>query len=61
MAQTYTAPVARERMAAGLCPECGQAVDTHVADNRFWIPRRCDLLPAGVTDRIDHYQAQEAS
>ena len=57
MTQSYTHPVARERMASGLCPECGLLPETHVNDTRFWIPRRCDLLPAGVVDRIEHYKA----
>ena len=59
-AQRYTSPVACERMAAGNCPECGEPAEGHVNDQRFWIPRACDLLPHGVTGRIAQYQADQA-
>lgn len=52
MSQRYTSPVARERMAHGLCPECGAPAATHLADARFWVPRLCDLTHQGVVDRI---------
>lgn len=58
-AQTYTAPVAIERMRAGNCPECGSTPESHTDDVHFWIPRShdCSLLPHGVVERID-YQRQ---
>ena len=59
-AQRYTSPVACERMAAGNCPECGEPAEAHINDPRFWIPRQCDLLPHGVTERIAQYQADQA-
>ena len=58
-AQRYTSPVARERMAAGTCPECGESAEAHSGDPRFWIPRACSLLPHGVTERIAQYQADQ--
>lgn len=57
-AQRYAHPVARERMAHNLCPECGQPSAMHLNDLRFWLPRRCDLTPAGVTDRIEQYRSE---
>ncbi len=60
MAQRYTSPASRERMAAGTCPECGKPAEAHSGDPRFWIPRACDLLPHGVTERIGQYQADQA-
>lgn len=61
MAQRYHSEIARERMAAGKCPECGQPAEAHSPDNRFWIPRPfdCSLLPVGVTERIEQYRADE--
>ena len=62
MAQRYTSTLAQERMRLGLCPECGEAPSSHLDDPRFWLPRRCDLMPPGVTVRIDQYRADaEAS
>jgi hypothetical protein len=58
MAQRYSSPVARGRMAAGLCPECGDSPRTHSADPRFWVPRRCDLTPVGVVERVQQYQSE---
>lgn len=52
MTQRYSSEVARARMSAGMCPECGQEPERHLADARFWIPRDCDLMPVGVVDRI---------
>lgn len=60
MAQRYTSPAARERMAGGMCPECGESPEAHLYDPRFWLPRRCDLLPHGVTERIGQYHADQA-
>ena len=54
--QRYTHPVAHERMSHDLCPECGDPVATHSNDQRFWIPRACDLTAQGVTDRIAAYK-----
>lgn len=54
-AQRYHLPVAHDRMAQNLCPECGAAPDTHSNDQRFWIPRGCDLTRVGVEDRIAAY------
>ena len=59
MAQRYADPLARERMAAGNCPECGEPPGAHLNDPRFWIPRRCDLLPHGVTERIEQYEHEQ--
>lgn len=58
MTQEYKHPLARERMANGLCPECGGTPDGHAPFREFWLrPPGCDLLPAGVTERVEHYQA----
>jgi hypothetical protein len=58
-AQRYTAPLAHERMDAGLCPECGGTASNHLDDNRFWLPRTCDLLPRGVEERVLQYRADK--
>lgn len=55
MAQRYTGTVARERMSEDNCPECGDLPAAHSSDNRFWIPRACDLTLEGVKDRIAQY------
>jgi hypothetical protein len=60
MSQRYKHPVARERMSHGLCPECGMPADMHIDDARFWIPRRCDLLPGGVRERVEQYREDES-
>ncbi len=60
MAQRYADNAARERMAAGKCPGCGEPPEAHVNDARFWIPRNCDLLPHGVTERIGQYRADQS-
>lgn len=54
MAQRYQSPVALERMAANLCPECGEPADAHSPNPLFWQrdPLGCSLLPEGVRDRI---------
>lgn len=57
MAQRYAQPIPRERMAHGLCPECGQPAATHSNDLRFWMPRSCDLTAVGVADRVAQYRA----
>jgi hypothetical protein len=57
MAQRYFSETARDRMAEGRCPECGMTPGTHTDDPRFWIPRRCDLTPNGVVERINQYHA----
>lgn len=57
MAQTYTHPVARERMADGLCPECGHSGDDHTG----WGLGSCTLTDLGVAERIHAYQQQEVS
>lgn len=57
MSQRYTSQVAQERMADGLCPECGARPDAHSGDPRFWLRGgSCDLLPHGVADRIAQYR-----
>lgn len=56
MAQKYRDDTSRLRMHQGLCPECGDHPDMHNHDYRFWIPRRCDLTPAGVADRIEQFR-----
>ncbi len=56
MAQTYQSETARIRMHQGLCPECGKTALIHDPDNRFWLPRGCDLTQAGVTDRIEQFR-----
>jgi hypothetical protein len=53
MTQQYTDFKAIASMRMGGCPECGRPPERHSPDNRFWIPRECDLTPKGVTDRID--------
>lgn len=60
-AQRYGAGVAHDRMAANQCPECGEDAANHLADNRFWIPRNCDLMPQGVVDRIAQYVADQGA
>lgn len=60
MAQRYTHPTALERMDSGLCPECGEAEEQHLNDPRFWMPRRCDLLPRGVRERIEQRRSDRA-
>lgn len=58
MAQRYASLVAQNRMASGMCPECGKPASEHSADSRFWLPRPndCSLRPVGVADRIEQYQ-----
>ena len=60
MAQRYSDPKARGLMELGLCPECGTPALSHLDDPRFWVPRRCDLLAHGVTERIERYRADKA-
>lgn len=58
MAQRYTDPTALERLAAGLCPECGGKADQHAPFREFWLrPPGCDLRPDGVLDRIAQWNA----
>jgi hypothetical protein len=59
MAQRYRPGIAHERMADNRCPECGAFAEDHLDDSRFWMPRNCDLLPRGVTDRIEQYLADQ--
>jgi hypothetical protein len=64
MAQRYAPGIAHERMAEDRCPECGEFASAHLDNPAFWLPRRCDLLPSGVADRIDQYRrdvAEEAA
>lgn len=58
MAQRYTSPVAHERMAKRMCPECGEPPEAHSTERRFWMrdPLSCSLRPDGVTDRINQYR-----
>ena len=61
MAQRYHSPVAHERMANNLCPECGLPAAVHSGDIRFWVrPSGCSLLPYGVTERIEQFKADQA-
>jgi hypothetical protein len=57
--QTYRNPGAIEWMRKGLCPECGNRPEDHSTAAEFWLrdPGKCDLLPRGVTDRINHQRA----
>lgn len=59
MSQRYSSEVARSRMSNKRCPECGAPPVTHSNDNRFWIPRACDLTVDGVIGRIDQYAHDE--
>lgn len=59
MAQRYTHPVALSRMAIGMCPECGELPDEHSQVREFWLRSGCDLLPDGVTERINQYRADQ--
>jgi hypothetical protein len=56
----YNPGVAHERMEQGLCPECGEPASHHNPDPRFWIPRNCDLLPAGVDGAIAQFRADRS-
>lgn len=56
-AQRYTSPVARECMAAGNCPECGEPPSAHTG---WGGPHGCTLTDNGVADRIAQYQADQA-
>jgi hypothetical protein len=63
-AQRYLPGIAHERMAKGLCPECGAAPGQHGGDSRFWIPNgsvgfSCSLLEVGVADRIAQFEADQ--
>lgn len=56
-AQRYSTGIARDRMADDNCPECGQPADMHSPEPRFWVRGSgCDLLPHGVTERIQQYR-----
>lgn len=54
MTQTYTDLLARERMANGLCPECGQTPDNHTG----WGVDTCLLTDNGVVQRIAQYKKE---
>ena len=54
-AQRYTDPVARQRMAAGTCPECGNPVSAHGG----WGGPGCSLTDNGAAARIAQYQADQ--
>jgi uncharacterized Zn finger protein (UPF0148 family) len=56
-AQRYTDPVARQRMAAGRCPECGREMFEHTG---WGGPAGCSLTDNGVAERIAQYQADQA-
>jgi hypothetical protein len=51
--QRYTNPEARQRMAAGTCPECGSPVSAHTG----WGGPGCSLTDNGAAARIAQYQA----
>lgn len=59
--QRYSDPVARERMARGMCPECGNKPEAHpAAPITMFNAGVCGfggLLRAGVEDRIEQYRA----
>lgn len=61
MAQRYPGQTAHARMEQGFCPECGQQPESHSTSPLFWtrFPGDCDLLPAGVTERIEQYRADK--
>lgn len=52
MAQKYTSPVARDRMAKGKCPECGATVGMH---DGLGGPFLCTLTDTGVAQRIAEF------
>ena len=52
-AQRYTDPVARQRMAAGNCPECSYPADAHTG----WGGPGCSLTSNGAAERIAQYHA----
>jgi len=56
MAQRYTSPAARERMAAGKCPECGEPPSAHTGWGGL---HGCTLTDGGVAERIAQYQTGE--
>lgn len=65
-AQRYSTVAAFERMEQGLCPECGREPDVHSMERDFWIrpgwsSGSCDLLPHGVRERIEQWQADQTS
>ena len=53
MAQRYTSKTALERMAKGLCPECGRQVMEHTG---WGSPQGCTLREDGVKERIEQYR-----
>lgn len=53
--QTYTDPLAVQRMGKGLCPECGGTVSEHTG----W-GGRCGLTDNGVAGRIHQFEADAA-
>jgi hypothetical protein len=63
MAQRYPAGICHERMAADACPECGKPAEQHSSSLYFWERGfgQCDLLPAGVRERIDQYRTDTAA
>ena len=52
MSQTYTDPQARERMAARLCPECGELPSWH---SGWGGPNGCTLTDNGAAQRIAQF------
>lgn len=54
--QRYADPIARQRMAANACPECGEPADAHTG----WGCGGCSLTDNGVAVRIAQYQADLA-
>ena len=56
MAQRYTNKTALERMAKGLCPECGFPVARH---DGWGGPQGCSLTDNGVAQRIYQYQQDQ--
>lgn len=51
--QRYTNPVALNRMALGVCPECGGLPEEHTGRGGW----NCSLTDNGVASRIAQYEA----
>lgn len=58
MIQRYKTLIAQNRMAQGLCPECGDKVDRH---DGWGGPNGCSLTDNGVAQRIHQHQVDLAA
>ena len=57
-AQRYKHPVAIERMAHNLCPECGESPESHARVATISVMfAPCNLLAYGVIERIAQYRS----